>query len=56
MFFNDSWVIQIIIIYLLFLMSFSKNSYLLTMYLFLEIILLGLYISLIQGELFTGFL
>lgn len=55
-FFNDIWILQLIIVYLVFLIILTKNNYYLLLYLFIEIILFGLYLGLIQGELFTGFL
>ena len=54
--FNDIWILQLFIFYVLCLMIITKNNYYILLYLFLEIIFLGLYLGLIQGELFTGFL
>jgi hypothetical protein len=55
-FWNDVWFLQFFIIYLLYLIFLSTNLYYTLLYLFFEIIYIGLYISLIQSELFTGFL
>ena len=55
-FFSDVWVLQVLIFYILLLLFFTKNNYYLVFYLFLEVLFFGLYIALIQGELFTAFL
>jgi len=63
-FFLDVWVnfsldiflLQLVYIYILFLFIWSKNLFYNLVYLFLIIIYSGLYLSIIQYELFTGFL
>ena len=52
----DIFLVQFFMLYLLFLMLTSKNIYYILLYLFLEIFLFGLFLGLIQLELFTGFL
>lgn len=53
---SDLWLLQFCIIYLFFLLLFSNNVYYLLLYLFLELFYFGLFLALIQMELFTGFL
>lgn len=55
-FFDDTWVLQLLLIYVLYLLFINLNVYYTLLYLFLEIILVGFFIGLIQMELFTGFL
>lgn len=55
-FFDDSWVIQLLLIYVLYLIFSNLNIFYVLLYLFLEIVLIGFFIGLIQMELFTGFL
>jgi len=52
----DVFFLQLIYIYILFLFMWSKNLFYNLVYLFLIIIYSGLYLGLIQYELFTGFL
>lgn len=55
-FFSEVWILQILIIYTLYLIFSTLNIYYVLVYLFLEIFLFGIFISVIQMELFTGFL
>jgi hypothetical protein len=55
-FFNDVWFFQVLILYNILLLGLTRNTYYILMYLFLNIILIGIYLGLVQGELFTGFL
>lgn len=55
-FFSDLWLLQFLIVYTLFLIFSTLNLYYVLLYLFIEIFLFGLFISIIQMELFTGFL
>ncbi len=55
-FWSDIWFLQLFILYLFFLISFNTNLYYLLLYLFLEIFLFGIFLSIIQMDLFTGFL
>lgn len=55
-FFSDIWVLQILIVYTLYLIFSTLNIYYVLLYLFVEIFLFGIFISVIQMELFTGFL
>jgi len=55
-FFSEIWILQILILYTLYLIFSSLNIYYVLVYLFLEIFLFGIFISIIQMELFTGFL
>lgn len=55
-FFSEVWVLQILIVYTLYLLFSTLNIYYVLVYLFLEIFLFGIFISIIQMELFTGFL
>jgi hypothetical protein len=55
-FFNDVWFFQILILYNILLLGLTRNTYYILMYLFLNVILIGIYLGLVQGELFTGFL
>ena len=55
-FFNDVWFFQILIFYNILLLGLTRNTYYILIYLFLTIILIGIYLGLVQGELFTGFL
>lgn len=54
--FSETWLLQILIIYTLYLIFSTLNIYYVLVYLFLEIFLFGIFISIIQMELFTGFL
>ena len=53
---SDVFLLQFIILYLLFLILSSKNIYYILLYLFLEIFAFGVYLAILQLELFTGFL
>ncbi len=55
-FFSEIWLLQILIVYTLYLIFSTLNIYYVLVYLFLEIFLFGIFISVIQMELFTGFL
>ena len=55
-FFSDLWILQFLIIYVLYLVFSTLNLYYVLLYLFIEIFLFGIFISVIQMELFTGFL
>jgi len=55
-FFSEIWIIQLLIVYLLYLIFSTLNIYYILLYLFVEIFLFGVFISIIQMELFTGFL
>jgi len=52
----DVFILQLIYIYILFLFIWSKNLFYNLVYLFLITIYSGLYLAIIQYELFTGFL
>lgn len=52
----ESIIIQFFIIYLFYLIFTSKNIYYSLLYLFIQIVLFGLFIAFYQMELFTGFL
>lgn len=56
LFFIENFIIQFFILYLLYLIIVNNNLYYLLLYVFLEIVLFGLFICLYQLELFTGFL
>lgn len=55
-FFSDLWLIQFSIIYVFYLILICSNIYYILLYVFFEIFLFGIFISIIQMELFTGFL
>jgi hypothetical protein len=55
-FFSETWVLQILMVYTLYLIFSTLNIYYVLLYLFLEVFLFGIFISVIQMELFTGFL
>ena len=55
-FFDDVWFLQFLILYTFFVFYNSKNVYYSLLYLFFIIFYLGLAISIVQAELFTGFL
>lgn len=55
-FFSDLWLLEFFLIYNLYLMFLTVNIYYTLLYLLIEVILLGVFISLYQMELFTGFL
>jgi len=55
-FFSDTWFFQLLIIYVLYLIFSTLNIYYILLYLFVEIFLFGIFISIIQMEFFTGFL
>ena len=55
-FFNDLWLLEFLLVYNLYLMFLTINIYYTLLYLFIEIVLFGVFISLYQMELFTGFL
>lgn len=54
--FYDVWFLQFFIIYIVYLVFINTNVYYTLLYLFLEIVFFGFYISIAQMELFTGFL
>ena len=53
---GDLWVMQISLLYCLFLFLYSSNVYYVLLYLFFQLFFFGLFLGLIQMELFTGFL
>lgn len=53
---SDSFFLQIVIIYTLFLIYFSANIYYIVFYFFLLALYFGLFLCIYQVELFTGFL
>ena len=55
-FFSDIWLLQLLIVYVLYLIFSTLNIYYVLLYIFVEIFLFGLFISIIQMEFFTGFL
>ena len=55
-FFDDSWIIQFLILFTFFIFYNSKNVYYSLLYFFFIIFYIGLAISIVQAELFTGFL
>ena len=55
-FFSDSFFLQFLIIYTLYLIYFTNNLYFILFYLFLEFIYFGLFLSYYNLELFTAFL
>lgn len=55
-FFSEIWLLQLLIVYVLYLIFSTLNIYYVLLYLFVEIFLFGLFISIIQMEFFTGFL
>ena len=55
-FLSDIWLIQFILLYFIYLLFSTFNIYFVLFYLFIEIFLIGIFISIIQLELFTGFL
>lgn len=55
-FFSDLWLIQFSIVYVFYLILICSNIYYILLYVFFEIFLFGIFISIIQMELFTGFL
>ena len=55
-FFSENWILQLLIVYVLYLIFSTLNIYYVLLYLFTEIFLFGLFISTIQMELFAGFL
>jgi hypothetical protein len=52
----DISFLQFTILYLLALILKARNIYYILLYAFLEVFIFGLYLSLLQLELFTGFL
>jgi len=54
--FTDTFVLQFLIIYTIYLIYFTNNLYFILFYLFLEFIYFGLFLSLYNLELFTAFL
>lgn len=55
-FFNDTFFLQFIILYNIYLIYFTNNLYFILFYLFLEFIYFGLFLSVYNLELFTAFL
>ncbi len=55
-FFLENFIIQFFILYLMYLIIVNNNLYYILLYVFIEIVLFGLFICLYQLELFTGFL
>lgn len=55
-FFNLNWILQISIIYLSILIFFYNGIYYVLMNIFINFVLIGIYLSLLQLDLFTAFL
>lgn len=55
-FWSDLWFVQFVMIYILYLMFSALNVYYVLLYMFLEVFFFGIFISIYQMELFTGFL
>lgn len=55
-FFLENFLLQSSILYVLYLIASNNNLYYILLYIFVEIILLGIFVCLYQLELFTGFL
>ena len=55
-FFSETWLLQLLIVYVLYLIFSTLNIYYVLLYIFVEIFLFGLFISLLQMEFFIGFL
>ncbi len=53
---SDVWFLQFCFIYLLYLIFFTQNVFYTLFYLFLEVFLFGVFLSIFQMDLFTGFL
>jgi hypothetical protein len=53
---SDIFLLQSAVLYILLLILNSKNIYYILLYVFIEIFVFGIYLSLLQLELFTGFL
>jgi len=56
LFFLENLIIQFFIFYIIYLLIVNNNLYYILLYVFLEIVLCGIFICLYQLELFTGFL
>ena len=54
--FNDSTVLQLSMLYVLYMIIISHNSYYILFYTFIELVFFGLALSLFQIEVFTAFL
>lgn len=55
-FWSDLWFVQFILLYVLYLMFSTLNVFYILLYLFVEVFLFGIFMSIYQMELFTGFL
>lgn len=55
-FFNLNWILQLSIIYLSILIFFYNGIYYVLMNIFINFVLIGIYLSLLQLDLFTAFL
>lgn len=55
-FFIENLIIQLFIVYLIFLLYYNNNLYYTLLYVFIEIVIFGLFICFYQLELFAGFL
>ena len=55
-FFNDTFLLQFLMLYTMYLIYFTNNLYFILFYLFLEFIYFGLFLSVYNLELFTAFL
>lgn len=55
-FFSETWLLQFLMIYVLYLIFSTLNVYFILLYIFVEIFFFGLFVSIIQMEFFTGFL
>lgn len=55
-FFSEVWLLQFLMVYVLYLIFSTLNVYFVLLYIFIEIFFFGLFISILQMEFFTGFL
>ena len=55
-FWYDVWFVQFVMFYILYLIFITLNVYYVLLYLFIEVFFFGIFISIYQMELFTGFL
>lgn len=55
-FLSDFWLVQLILIYVLFLIYYSTNYYYILFYFFIEVFYYGFFLCLYQLDFFVGFL
>lgn len=55
-FWNESWLLQLLIVVLLYFMLINSSAYMVLFYLLLQLLMLGIHLSFCQLELFTAFL